>query len=145
VLDRRRLLLIVIGLVVTEPGRRADAQPSLLPADRAFQIRQATRNGSWVEVDLWTAPGYALYAERIKVTAQPATVRVAAVELPTGVTRWDDALGVQLTYLRGAVRARVRLEGRAPAATLTIAAQGCADIGVCYPPLDRTFEIGALQ
>lgn len=140
-MQRRRFILCAMagaGLVTAQP---MFAEPALLPAHAAFQIQQAVRHGDWIEVDLLAAPGYAIYAERIRFQTDTKTVTIAAVELPQGEPRWDEALGQWLTYLRGAVRARVRLVGPATSASLTVVAQGCADVGVCYPPVARTFEV----
>ena len=123
----------------------AVAQADLLPAAEAFQIRRAVRQGDWIDVELWAAPGYAVYAERIRFQPDSTAVKVASVELPKGVSKWDEALGERLTYLRGTVYARVKLAGPAPAARLTVVVQGCADAGVCYPPVARTFDVGRLS
>lgn len=120
----------------------ACAQADLLPAAEAFQIRRAVRQGDWIDVELWAAPGYAVYAERVRFQTDSSGIRVASVELPKGVSKWDQALGETLTYLRGTVHLRVQLAGPAAAAQLTVVVQGCADAGVCYPPVARTFDVG---
>lgn len=141
-MQRRFFMQSVLAAIGVGAAFSAQAEAELLAADEAFQIRRALRREDWIEVDLWAAPGYAMYAERIRFQTDAKTVKVAAVELPRGEARWDEALGERLTYLRGGVRARVRLTGAAEAVALTVIAQGCADVGVCYPPVARTFQVG---
>ena len=61
--------------------------------------------------------------------------------LPPGKVKQDEFFGKSVIYRNRTV---VRLPVAAPAgATLTLTAdlQGCADIGVCYPPVRRTFTL----
>lgn len=120
-------------------------QASLLQPSEAFQIRRAFQHGQWVEVEIWAAPGYAMYAERLRFETDKANVSIETVEIPKGERKFDEALGESLTYLRGLVKVRVKLAGRAASVKLTVKAQGCADAGICYPPVARTFEVGGLS
>lgn len=142
--SRRRALVAAAAAVLASASmaaRLASAQDLLRPAE-AFQIRSAAPAGPWLEVVFWAAPGYAIYAERIAFATTPGA-RVAAVELPPGERKFEEALGQTLTHLRGLVRVRVRVEAGVAPFNLTATAQGCADVGVCYPPVARTFEIRA--
>lgn len=123
----------------------AVGQTELLAASQAFQIRQAFQHGQWVEVEVWAAPGYAMYAERFRFETNNQAVTVEKVELPKGERKFDEALGEHLTYLRGLVRVRVKLAGKATSVKLTVKAQGCADVGLCYPPVARTFDVGGVS
>lgn len=117
------------------------AEPELLPPDQAFQMRAGGRSGQTFEFLFLAAPGYYLYAERFRFETDNKAVRVAAVQLPPGQTKWEEEFGKTITYFRGLVRVKVTLEGPAIPVRLTAHAQGCADAGVCYPPVARAFDV----
>jgi thiol:disulfide interchange protein DsbD len=80
------------------------------------------------------APGYYLYRDKMRFEIEGARLAAQPV-LPRGEVKNDEFFGRTET-LRGEVAARLALEQPAAAATLTVVAesQGCADVGVCYPP-----------
>ena len=142
-MDRRGLLLA--GLAAGFGVTGASAQPELLSPDQAFQMRAGGRSGQTLEFLFLAAPGYYLYAERFRFETDNKAVRVAAVLLPPGQTKWEEEFGKTITYFRGLVRVKVTLEGPAMPVRLTAHAQGCADVGVCYPPVSRSFEVPGVR
>ena len=90
------------------------------------------------------APGYYLYRDRLRVTLKaPAGGSLAALELPPGEVKDDPYAGRQVVY-HHAFSARQAIS--LPAATadpvqLEVVWQGCADAGLCYPPVRRTFTL----
>lgn len=136
-----RRTFVVAGLVGAVASQQALAEPDLLPPDQAFRMRAGGRSGQTLEVLFLAAPGYYLYAEKFKFETDNKAVRVASVELPPGQTKWEEEFGKTITYFRGLVRVRVTLDGPPIPVKLIAHAQGCADAGVCYPPVSRTFEV----
>ncbi len=139
---RRQVLAAAVAVGVPWTAVRAQWEAPLLSAAEAFQIRGAAMQGEWLVVDVWVAPGYAIYAEKTHIKAEPSAVTVAALLFPKGSARYDEGMAQTLTYLRGLVRVRARLTGVAGAFKVTATTQGCADAGVCYPPVSRTFQLG---
>lgn len=139
--DKKRRLVILSGLVLTSITDGVRAQADLLQPSEAFQIRSVTPSGRWLEIEFRSAQGYHLYADRFAFEPDNKAIRIAAVELPPGHEKYDEALGRKVTYLRGTVRVRLRLEGPAGPFQLTARAQGCAEVGVCYPPVVKTFQL----
>jgi thiol:disulfide interchange protein DsbD len=61
--------------------------------------------------------------------------------LPPGKIKKDEFFGRQVVYRhQTVVSLPVRWDGSGPL-TLTADLQGCADLGVCYPPVRRTFTL----
>ncbi len=114
----------------------------LLPVDQAFQLQGATRRGQQIALDWSIAPGYYLYRHSLKVSVDaPANAPFAGPELPKGVAMNDAEFGNVETY-RGALQAKLTLPAGSPAPrTLRVKYQGCADIGVCYPPQTRLLAV----
>lgn len=137
--NRRGVLLA--GLAAGSSAGLAHSEQELLPPDQAFQMRAGGRSGQTLELLFLAAPGYYLYAEKFRFETDNKAVRVGAVQLPPGQTKWEEEFGKTITYFRGLVRVKVTLEGPAIPVRLTAHAQGCADAGVCYPPVARTFEV----
>ena len=91
----------------------AAQEPKLLPNERAFAFSARGVNERAIEARFVIAEGYYLYRDRIKFTIEPGTL--AAATLPPGKMKEDQFFGKVETYRNAE-------------------SQGCADIGVCYPP-----------
>jgi thiol:disulfide interchange protein DsbD len=75
-----------------------------------------------------------MYRERFKFEAQNA--RLGAAELPRGLRKRDEFFGDTEVY-RNEVHIRVPVAaGAADPLQLVVTSQGCADIGVCYVPME---------
>jgi thiol:disulfide interchange protein len=122
----------------------ARAQADLLQPDEAFRVSARWVEPGVVEFQYLIAPGYHLYRDRFSFRTDPASVSVAAIDLPPALERFDPALGQKTRYYADRVIVRVRLSEAHRTVRLTATAQGCAaELGVCYPPLVRVFELPA--
>lgn len=128
---------LLMGALLSTSAR---AEEDLLPAEQAFPLSvERDRNGDLL-LAFEALPGYAIYANRISISAADGAGRIAQVIKPRGVVRVDPELGAQEQY-RG--RALVRVVVREPwkPLRLFVKTQGCADVGVCYTPISRTIEV----
>ena len=119
-------------------------EETLLPPEEAFNLV------AWVEGDALVAeykiaPGYYMYRERFdfKIESSDTPARFDVAVIPDGKIKHDEFFGEMETY-----RDRVRIElpllyDGAPATNLQVkmTSQGCADIGVCYPPLKQALAV----
>lgn len=122
-----------------QPKGKADA---LLPVDEAFELQGAIRKGNEVTLDWVIAPGYYLYGHTLKVSVDaPASAAFSGPVLPKGELVKDAEFGDVEVY-RGLMQARLTVPADAKAPrTLRVRYQGCADIGVCYPPQTRIVAV----
>ena len=122
-----------------QPKGKAGA---LLPVDEAFQLQGAVRKGQQIALDWAIAPGYYLYGHTLKVTVDtPANAPFSGPVLPKGEPMKDAEFGDVVVY-RELLQARLTLPADAIAPrTLRVRYQGCADIGVCYPPQTRLVAV----
>ncbi len=118
---------------------KADA---LLPVDQAFDLQGATRKGHEIAIDWAIAPGYYLYGHTLKVSVDaPANAPFSGPVLPKGEMLKDAEFGDVEVY-RNVMQAKLTLPADAKAPrTLRVRYQGCADIGVCYPPQTRIVAV----
>jgi thiol:disulfide interchange protein DsbD len=137
------------------PARAADADAiaalgassggdEFLHPDQAFQIAAKSVSPDRVEVSFTVHPGYYLYRSRLKfAVAEGQPAALGTPELPAGEKKVDDYFGEQEVYHHDLVARLPVSRGASPAGKLKIDVgyQGCAEAGLCYPPLTKTFEV----
>lgn len=127
------------GESLLKPKPAADA---LLPVDEAFSLDGATRKNGELALGFTIAPGYYLYNHMFKVTADGAAkAEPFALKLPAGETKKDAEFG-EVTVQRGVLSVAILpLPNTPKPRTLRVRYQGCADVGVCYPPQTRLVAV----
>ena len=114
-----------------------------LPPDAAFRVSARTE-GNVVRVRWVIADKYYLYRRKIDIKAESPDLVVAAPVLPKGGLHDDAYLGAQEIY-RQQVEATVpytRYDGGAHPLQIKVTYQGCADAGLCYPPITKVIFPG---
>jgi thiol:disulfide interchange protein DsbD len=106
----------------------------LLEPEKAFRF-SARALGGEVEVAFAIADGYYLYRDKFRFAAEGnAAVRLGTPEFPQGALYKDEFFGEQVIYRKN-VRIRIPAEGEGRF-ELKVVSQGCADVGVCYVPME---------
>jgi thiol:disulfide interchange protein DsbD len=107
---------------------------NLLEPEKAFRFSARAADEA-IEVSFAIADGYYLYRERFRFSAEGnPSVRLGAAELPRGIRHKDEFFGEVETY-RKEVRIRIPAQGEGRF-DLKVISQGCADVGVCYVPME---------
>ena len=116
------------------PRRRRGAGAELLPPERAFSFSARPLDAATVEARFAIANGYYLYRDKLKLRLEPGALAAPPV-LPPGKFKQDEFFGKVETY-RGELGRALAAAGPRRRAIGVVAAesQGCADVGVCYPP-----------
>jgi thiol:disulfide interchange protein DsbD len=106
-----------------------------LPPEKAFRFSARLVDAQTVEARFVIANGYYLYRDKVHFTVEPASAGLSVPQLPSGKVKEDQFFGRVETY-RGDVVVNLALKDAKPGQQVVIAAesQGCADIGLCYPP-----------
>jgi len=114
-------------------GAASAQEPKLLPNERAFAFSARGIDDRTVEARFAIADGYYLYREKLRFSAEPGPLGAAI--LPPGKVKEDQFFGKVETY-RNQLIVKLPLEAASPGRPVTVLAesQGCADLGVCYPP-----------
>ena len=134
--------MLAAGVLAVSFAPGAGAQePKLLEPERAFSFSVRPLDPATVEARFAVAPGYYLYRDKLKFALAPAALAAPPV-LPPGKVKDDAFFGSVETY-RGQLVVRLALAAPTPGSTVTVTAesQGCADIGVCYPPQRQTITV----
>lgn len=133
------LCLVWIG-VMTLPAHADDA---LLDPSAAFQFSSEEAPGQ-VVLHFLVAPGYHLYRERFAFAAAQGGATLGAPQLPPGVMLYDEAFSKNLEVYRGGMLTiRLPVTHAAGPFDLNVTSQGCADMGVCYPPAVHVVHVSA--
>ena len=134
--------LIPVLLLLLACAARA-GEPDLLEPEQAFRFTARLLDANQLEVRYDIAPGYYMYREKFRFEASPASIALDASQLPPGKVKKDEFFGDVQIY-RGSQRFVLPVRGadaQAPRFTLKAVSQGCADIGVCYPPQEQSAEL----
>ncbi len=110
----------------------------LLPVDQAFQFDGVVKKDGAVALEWTVAPGYYLYEHMFKVSVDvPAGTPAPKLKAPPGEKKVDAEFGDVVVH-RGQLKLPLAFaSSKAAPRTLRVRYQGCADIGVCYPPQTR--------
>lgn len=116
----------------------AASEDDLLPPEKAFIVEaqlvdQQTIRARWI-----IAEGYYLYRERIGFDIESPGYQLGIPRYPKGKVKDDPFFGRMETY-RHQVTIEIPIERSISQGPLVLIArsQGCADLGVCYPPQER--------
>lgn len=126
-------------------GLESSAAPDdLLPPDEAFRFFAEIRDPETVWVSWQIADGYYLYREKFTLALSGAQgVKLGAYRIPRGEPRHDEEFGNVETFHRevGFALPLIRTDVQAGKIGLEAGFQGCADRGVCYPPMQKTVSL----
>ena len=140
--DRLARVAALVMLAGALPAHAAIDESQLLPVDQAFALQARASGRDRIALDWKIADGYYLYRHR--TSAQPTSTGFDAgeLQLPPGKRHTDEFFGEVETYRE---RLQAVLPGNAAEdareVTVQVRYQGCADLGICYPPQTRTLKV----
>ncbi len=131
--------LALLALVLT--GAPALAKDDFLEPEKAFQFKATAVDDRTIEVAFEIANGYYLYREKFAFAAEPGTVRLGPAQIPPGKIKFDETFQKDVESHRGTLRILLPVEAAEGAFTLRVTSQGCADAGLCYPPMESVAKL----
>ena len=136
------LAVVLAGLNLYASPAQAVSESDLLPVDQAFVLSAKAVSRERIEFNWAIAPGYYLYRERIKIQPVDSAFKFNPLQLPDGHKKHDEFFGDVQTY-RGSVTAVLTGASASDvdAVTFSVRYQGCADLGICYPPQTRKLTV----
>ena len=126
--------------VFKDPGLEVTGDDEYLDPDVAFVLTSEAQSVNTVELNWRIADGYYLYKERIKLAPADAARPVGAIVLPKGEAHHDEYFGDQEIY-RGSLDGTFSVPPGAKTVDVNVTYQGCADAGLCYPPITKTLSV----
>ncbi len=119
-------------------------EDELLPPDQAFEFFAAVKDAHTLHVNWRIADGYYLYREKVQFELINADgVKLGHYDIPRGAPKQDEAFGPVETFHNELDFDLPLIRYGTAAQTLTLQAkyQGCADRGVCYPPMSKNIDL----
>ena len=140
-----RLLALLVSLCAGF-SHAAVNEADLLEPEKAFRMSTRAVDDRTVQVKFDIADGYYLYRERFKFEAEPgiggANVKFGTPDFPAGVKKKDEFFGEVETYRKQlVVLLPVEKTGGGDTLKLVVTSQGCADVGVCYVPMQTRASV----
>ncbi len=137
-----RYLLLLLSTLLFVPAALAVDEKDLLPIDQAFALSAKAVSRDKIEFRWKVAPGYFLYRHRMGVTSTDGAFKTNTLELPEGHHKNDQFFGEVQTYRNEVVGIQSgTASDNVYSVTFLVKYQGCADVGVCYPPHKKTITV----
>lgn len=135
--------VLAVALMMLLGVGRAHAADDFLDPDVAFKVSKSEQPGA-VLLHFEVAKGYYLYRERFGFAADNPAIKLGTPEFPKGEVKHDETFGKDMEVYHEPIDVRIPVTDAAGPFTLTVTMQGCADKGLCYPPMDKPFKISAV-
>ena len=114
-------------------------QRDFLPPDEAFVLTESTAADGSLALSWDIQPGYYLYRDKMKVSATTPGLTLGEARIPAGETKLDPEFG-EVKIFKHQAEISVPLTARPAGADVLEAEvryQGCAEDGICYPPIRK--------
>ncbi|SAL77161.1 protein-disulfide reductase [Caballeronia arvi] len=122
---------------LTGAARAAD---DFLDPDVAFKF-SATEKPGEVDVRYKIADGYYMYRERFAFAVKSGDATIGAAQLPAGKVHFDQTFNKDVETYRSELLIRIPVTKANGPFQLAVTSQGCADGGICYPPMEKTYRV----
>ncbi len=133
------LAMALLWLAWNAPAR---AEAEFLEPEKAFVFSAAMATPDTVELRFRVAPGYYMYRERFGISISPlGAVTLGEPVYPKGEVKYDPTFEKDMEVYHQDVVIRVPVTAGGQPFTLTLTGQGCADAGLCYPPMDSSVKL----
>lgn len=128
-----KLTTVIVILIFTIGGIQISNanEPEFLPVNEAFQL-QHSQTGNELSLSWVIAEGYYLYQSRLSATQQKQPITLQLNEVPE--SKVDEYFGQQSIF-KHQLTATALLSNNQD---VKVTYQGCAEAGLCYPPVSVT-------
>ena len=131
----------------TSFGAFGNADSKFVPVDEAFEPILTAIDSNRVEVAIRVQDGYYLYKEKISAEANSDIAKAGVLKLPNGESKTDQYFGEMEVYYQD-VFGELPIARATPHAmdlAIQLKYQGCADGGICYPPVTKILGVSLPQ
>jgi thiol:disulfide interchange protein DsbD len=136
----------IVGLLLLLSAQ-VFAAPDFLPPEKAFRVEAAwLQNSNQLEIEFIPAKDYYIYQESLQfdVGTEPEKLSNIRPKLPLGVEKFDETFQKKLQVYKQPFMVLLGIKpvsGKPIHAEITL--QGCAEAGICYPPMTLKFLLAA--
>lgn len=130
-------LSVLFAMLFAFTLAHADEDDYLAP-EVAFKFSARMADAKTAEVTYAIADGYYMYRERFHFKVEGATL--GEPQIPAGTVKFDQTFNKNVETYHHTVTIRLPVEASG-SFTLISTGQGCADKGLCYPPMDSRISL----
>jgi thioredoxin:protein disulfide reductase len=115
----------------------------VLPPDEAFALTVNVKNKNTLLLSWDIADQHYLYQQKFKFASATTGITLGQPVFPAGESKQDKFFGT-VTVHRQHLEIELPLQFHSPELNkldLKVTFQGCADIGICYMPIEKTVAI----
>lgn len=134
-----RLFVRLFLCVLVSTPLTVRAAEDFLDPEVAFKSSVRVVGENRLEIQFVVAPGYYLYREQFKFAATGATL--LPPELAPGKVKFDETFQKDVETHRGTVKIGMSVVDGPERFRLAVNYQGCADKGLCYPPMQVKVDV----
>ena len=137
-----QLFVIALLFMLQAPIALAQQEEELLPPEQAFDLKAWVSNDQ-VFAEFSIAPGYYMYRDAFQFDMETSGVIFGEPVVPAGKIKHDEFFGDVEVY-RDSVVINLPLiynASKPQSISIKTTGQGCADLGVCYPPLYQSLKM----
>ncbi|MEW8289997.1 MAG: protein-disulfide reductase DsbD [Candidatus Thiodiazotropha endolucinida] len=130
------ITMFLMLLVLSSLSMAAWNEEDLLLPDQAFQISGRTDGTEKLLVEWRIADGYYMYRDKIQFDSDTIGIEIGEPKLSQAKIKNDEFFGEVAVY-RNKATAEIpirRMQGSQETLLLKARSQGCADLGICFPP-----------
>jgi len=135
--------VLLFFLLVSSTPFAQDGDEEPLHPDAAFSLKTYALDANTIRAEWQIAEGYYLYRDKFKFVTEAADISIESAIFPKGKLKEDEFFGKIESY-RNKVAIDIPLlrgTNSADSFILKATSQGCADIGICYPPQTKEVSI----
>lgn len=119
------------------------AQGDLLPPEQAFRFSAQVKDSQTLQAEWQIAEGYYLYRDKFQFSLLDSSgIELGPIEIPSGETKQEEEGPRQVFHEIVSLNLPLK-RTQTSATTLRLKAkfQGCAEKGVCYPPMEEVVSL----
>ena len=132
--------LVFLAMLLLLASRSIMAAEFLDP-EKAYRVSAELGRDGKVSLHWQIAKGYKLYRDRIEVSVESGNAKIGSVTLPKGIDFTDPSTGEKMEIYHDHLTASVPVTKATASFRLAVRYQGCAEDGLCYPPIDKVFNV----
>ena len=142
ILNMKKFFLTTI-LLLTSSFAASDIiqnQVEFLSPEKAFQPSIKLIENNHLEVSWDIEKGYYLYLGMFEFSVDSSDTKIIKVDMPEGKKKKDEFFGDVDVYYNS-TKANIYFDKITSKTNLILKYQGCADAGLCYPPITKKFPL----
>ncbi|WP_018994557.1 protein-disulfide reductase DsbD [Thioalkalivibrio sp. ALJ2] len=138
---RNWLATFLVAFLLTPALANAIFDDDLLDPDDAFSLSAEAIDADTIRLTWEIADGYYMYREQFEFEPESEGLELGEPNIPDGEKKTDEFFGEVETYRDEISIELPILAAESTEIELTARSQGCADLGVCYPPHFQTVSL----